>query len=70
MILHACSCSELESVKYLFFECCVSQNILGTISDMLDFRVGMDFESTTKLWLDDKKCRFINIATSVVLCCL
>jgi hypothetical protein len=37
---------------------------------MLGFRVGRDFESMAKLWLNDKKCRFVNIVTSVVLWCL
>jgi hypothetical protein len=34
---------------------------------MLSFRVGRDSESMAKLWLNDKKCRFVNIVTSVVL---
>jgi hypothetical protein len=62
-------CSELESAKH-FFECCVAHNIWGTISEMLGFQVGMDFESMAKLWLNDKKCRYVNIATDVVLWCL
>jgi hypothetical protein len=48
----------------------VAQNIWGTIFEMLGFRVGMDFESMAKLWLNDKKCRFVNIVISVVLWCL
>jgi hypothetical protein len=47
-------CSKLESAKHLFFECCVAQNIWGTISEILDFRVGIDFESMAKLWFNDK----------------
>jgi hypothetical protein len=30
-------CTEFESVRHLFFECCVAQNIWETISDMLGF---------------------------------
>jgi hypothetical protein len=63
-------CSVLESAKYLFFEYCFAQNIWGTISEMLGIRVGMDFESMTKLWLNDKKYRYVNIVTSAVMWCL
>jgi hypothetical protein len=54
-------CSDLKSVKHLFFECCVVSSIWDTVSEMLGFRVGVDFESIAKLWLMDKKCKFINI---------
>jgi hypothetical protein len=37
---------------------------------MLGFRVGVDFESIAKLWLMDKKCKFINIFTAMILWCL
>jgi hypothetical protein len=63
-------CSVLESAKYLFFEYCVAQNIWGTISEMLGIRVDMDFESMIKLWLNDKKYRYVNIVTSAVMWCL
>jgi hypothetical protein len=63
-------CSVLESAKYLSFEYCVAQNIWGTISEMLGIRVDMDFESMIKLWLNDKKYRYVNIVTSAVMWCL
>jgi hypothetical protein len=33
----------------LFFECCVVSSICDTISEMLGFKVGVDFESIAKL---------------------
>jgi hypothetical protein len=48
-------------VRHLFFECCVAQNIWEMISDMLDF------ESIVRLWLNDKKYKFVNILNAVVL---
>jgi hypothetical protein len=35
---------------------------------MLGFRFAVDFESITKLWLLDKKCKFINIFTVIIWC--
>jgi hypothetical protein len=54
----------------LFFECCVVSSTWDIVSEMLGFRVGVDFESIAKLWLMDKKCKFINIFTVVILWCL
>jgi hypothetical protein len=42
----------------------------GTISEMLGIQVDMDFESMIKLWLNDKKYRYVNIVTSAVMWCL
>jgi hypothetical protein len=32
--------------------------------------VGRDFESVAKLWIRDRKCKFVNIVNIVVLCSL
>jgi hypothetical protein len=60
-------CTELESVRHLFFECCVAQSIWETISEMLGFQVGSDFESVAKLWLSDKKYKYVNVLNAIVL---
>jgi hypothetical protein len=45
----------------------VAQNIWEMISDILGFLVGKNFESIAKLWLKNKKCKFVNILNVVVL---
>jgi hypothetical protein len=60
-------CTEPESVRHLLFDCCVAQSIWGSISEMLGFHVGKDFESIAKLWLNDKKYKYVNILNNVVV---
>jgi hypothetical protein len=40
---------------------------VGNISAMLGFHVGKDFESIAKLWLSDKKYKYVNVLNAVVL---
>jgi hypothetical protein len=60
-------CTKLETVRHFFFECCVAKNIWETISKLIGFCVGNDFEFVAKLWLNDKKYKHVNVLTAVVL---
>jgi hypothetical protein len=40
---------------------------LGGRSEILNFQLGWDFESVAKLWLQNKKYKFVNIVTSAML---
>jgi hypothetical protein len=47
-------CSELESAKHLFFECCVAQDVWVYISEITNVRLGADFELVAKFWIHEK----------------
>jgi hypothetical protein len=55
-------CTEKESVKHLFFDCCVAQVLWENISEIIGVAVGTDFESVAKWWLI-KKYNAVNACT-------
>jgi hypothetical protein len=63
-------CNKAESVKHLFFECCVAKGIWARIADILDLRSDWDFEYMATFWLANKKHVFTNIISSAVIWCL
>jgi hypothetical protein len=56
-------CCELESVKHLFFDCCVGQSLWVQLSEILGLEVGNDFESLAKMWLSEKRFSVVNVCT-------
>ena len=60
-------CSENESVNHLFFDCCVARQCWAVISEILQFEIGMNFESVGRCWINNKKMGMVNMLTSVVL---
>jgi hypothetical protein len=60
-------CDEPESVKHLFFNCCVARITWECVSDVCGRVVGTDFESVAKLWLNDKKLKVVNVCTTATL---
>jgi hypothetical protein len=47
-------CDDKESIKHLFFECCVAKCIWQICSEMSEKQLGADFESVVKWWLHNK----------------
>jgi hypothetical protein len=45
----------------------VAQSIWESVSEILGFQVGKDFKYIAKLWLSDKRYKFVNILNAVVL---
>jgi hypothetical protein len=60
-------CCELETVKHLFFECCVAQALWLELSEVLGLEVGNDFESLAKMWLSEKCFNMANVCTSAAM---
>jgi hypothetical protein len=60
-------CSETESISHLFFECCVAKVFWQTISDITNVKLGSDFESVAKLWINQKKHGVTNVCTAAGL---
>jgi hypothetical protein len=60
-------CSESESASHLFFNCCVAKYAWETLSEILNFWTRQDFESVAKLWLQNKKYKFVNLCTTAML---
>jgi hypothetical protein len=56
--------AEKESVFHLLFECVVAKREL--VSDVVEYKLGCDYESIAKLWLCNTKFGVINILTSAV----
>jgi hypothetical protein len=59
-------CSEQESVKHLFFDCCIGR----WISEITGVDLGSDFEFVGKLWVQGKKFELLNVLSSAALCTL
>jgi hypothetical protein len=57
----------MESVKHLFFDCCVGQSLWVELSKILGLEVGNDFESLAKLWLSEKCFNVDNVCNSAAL---
>jgi hypothetical protein len=60
-------CCEQETVRHLFFECVVANQVWGVISECVEINCGSCFESVAKLWLSDRKYAIANIFTSAAL---
>jgi hypothetical protein len=56
--------AEKESVFHLLFECVVAKREL--VSDVVEYKLGCDYESIAKLWLCNTKFGVIDILTSAV----
>jgi hypothetical protein len=59
-------CFETESISHLFFECCVTKVFWQTISEITNVKLGSDFESVAKLWINQKKHGVTNVCTAAV----
>jgi hypothetical protein len=59
--------SEAESVNHLFFSCGVAKCAWEALSEVMKIRIGLDFESVAKLWMQNKKYTFVNMCTVALL---
>jgi hypothetical protein len=57
-------CSETESISHLFFECCVAKVFWQTISEITNVKLGSDFESVAKLWINQKRHGVTNVCAA------
>jgi hypothetical protein len=60
-------CSENESVKHLFYECCVARNLWGVVAEIIELPLVRDFESMAKWWIRGKKYAVVNVIYAAVL---
>jgi hypothetical protein len=60
-------CYETESVRHLFFECCVAKVFWKNIYEIIGLSVGADFELVAKVWLGEKKFKAVNVCTTAAL---
>jgi hypothetical protein len=60
-------CSGAKSVCHLFFECCAARLFWQTMSEVVGFNLGADFESVARLLICEKKHRIANVCTSAAL---
>lgn len=60
-------CNEVESVKYLFFDCAVAKQVWKVISEVCDRTVGTSFESVGTFWLSNRRNGVLNIVSSAVI---
>jgi hypothetical protein len=60
-------CSENESVKHLFYECCVARNLWGVVAEITELPLVRDFESMAKWWIRGKKYAVVNVIYAAVL---
>jgi hypothetical protein len=63
-------CSEAESVNHLFFSRCVAKCAWEALPEIMKFQTMGDFESVAKLWLQNKKYKFVNLCPAAMLCTL
>lgn len=48
-------CCEVETIKHVFFDCCIAHVIWQEISTIVGKDVGQDFESVACWWVSNKK---------------
>jgi hypothetical protein len=60
-------CSELETVSYLFFGCCVARLFSQTMSKLIGLDLGTDFETVARFWISEKRHKIVNICTAAAL---
>jgi hypothetical protein len=61
-----CLFCEKESIEHLFFSCVVAKQSWLDVSEAVGFPIGLNFESTAKCWLCNKKFGIVNLITSAV----
>jgi hypothetical protein len=47
-------CSEAESIHNLFFECIIASQVWLSVSEVVGFEIGTDFEYVAKRWICNK----------------
>jgi hypothetical protein len=62
-------CSELESVKHLFFDCLVSRLLWSVVQEIFDVEI-VDYLSLASKWLCNKKFEQLNVVSSAVIWCI
>jgi hypothetical protein len=60
-------CSQSESITHLFFDCSVARRVWEVVSEVVGFRVDINYEPIAKLWLCNKKFGITNIDNLTVL---
>jgi hypothetical protein len=56
--------NEPESVTHLFFQCCVTQAMWDYFCEVTKVRMGTDFESVARFWLQGRKAKKLNVLSS------
>jgi hypothetical protein len=59
-------CSEAESIHNLFFECIIASQVWLSVSEVVGFEIGTDFEYVAKRWICNKKFGLVNMVSSTV----
>jgi hypothetical protein len=59
-------CSELESVKHLFFDCLVSRLLWSVVQEIFDIEIA-DYLSLASKWICNKKLEQFNVVSSAVM---
>jgi hypothetical protein len=60
-------CNELESVSHLFFDCCIAQAVWEAIAEITNVKMGTDFVSVAKFWIQDNKFKCLNVISTAAL---
>lgn len=60
-------CCEEESVKHLFFDCCVAKLTWELILEVVGTSVGADFESIGRWWISNNKNAVLNCTCAATL---
>jgi hypothetical protein len=50
-----------------FFDYCIAKIIWECISELLNLRLGQDFESVAHFWLANKRHKVTNVVSSAIL---
>jgi hypothetical protein len=57
-------CSEPESINHMFFDCVVARQVWRLVSELIGFKIGLNYESMVKCWLCNKKFGVVNMLSS------
>lgn len=60
-------CQEQESIRHLFFDCCVARKVWSELEGYLSFKLGDSYLDIASCWLCNKKFLVRNMLTTAVL---
>jgi hypothetical protein len=59
-------CKEKETISHLFFDCVAARQACMLLSEVVDFDMGLDYETMSKCWLCNTKFGVANVLSSAV----
>jgi hypothetical protein len=59
-------CKEKEAISHLFFDCVAARQACLLLSEVVDFDMGLDYETMSKCWLCNTKFGVANVLSSAV----